>query len=253
MRTSLPGGTISCDSTVLGAAAWLEALLALELLAELLDAAAFTLGTGVPGRKRNAADGSPLVAAVHGGTITSRVPCPWGSESAVEPVVASTARALCEVTLAPVAHGVTMTVRALSAVGTMTSRDPSLTFVPPPFVTSMPPITMTTIRPAMTEAATRLPGIRGARGASVDALALCCPDSEPIAPTRAQLLPLLDADGAVHGEAVAVEDPFVGTTVLCWPPELELLELELLDEELDDSTQGGTISVVTPLLAGSRS
>lgn len=42
--------------------------------------------------------------------------------------------------------------------------------------------------------------------------------------------------------------------MLCWPPALELLELLLLLElEPEDSTQGGTISVLTLLLAGSTS
>ena len=51
-----------------------------------------------------------------------------------------------------------------------------------------------------------------------------------------------------------------GTTVDCVGPELELLELLellllllLLLLELDDGRQGGTISVVTPLLAGRTS
>ena len=50
-----------------------------------------------------------------------------------------------------------------------------------------------------------------------------------------------------------------GTTVDCVGPELELLELLelllllLLLLELDDGRQGGTINVVTPLLAGRTS
>jgi hypothetical protein len=176
----------------------------LELL-ELLSAPTFTIGTGVPGLRRNAADGRSLVAAVHGGTTTSRVPSPCGSDSAVEPVVAITAFTLCDVTFAPVSHGVTTTVRVTS-VGTTTRREPSFTFVVPLLLTSRPPITKIAISPTITDAATRFPGIRGG--------AASCSVSEPIAPPGVQLL-LLDDDGAVHGEAVAVEEPFDGITVLC--------------------------------------
>jgi hypothetical protein len=78
----------------------------------------------------NTADGRLLAAAVppcapaHRGTRTTRVPLPCGSWTLVVPVVLSSAATFADATVTPVPQGGTITVRAASAVGTITALVP---------------------------------------------------------------------------------------------------------------------------------
>src|SRR5436305_13988139 len=82
-------------------------------------------GIFAPGPSANAAEGSrPPTLGGQRGTTTTRSPEPCGTWTRVAPVVDSCWLALAAVTETPVAHGGTTTVRALSAVGTITARPP---------------------------------------------------------------------------------------------------------------------------------
>ncbi len=132
-----------------------------------------TGGIGSPGRDRKRAAGTPLLLGAQGGTVTSRVPSPWGRVIATTPVVAATLAASVEVTLVPVSQGVTRTVRAASSVGTMTRRLPSLTLIVGEedlLLTRRPPSASRMMRTTRTVHAVRLvPSPRGRGSVSLEA------------------------------------------------------------------------------------
>jgi hypothetical protein len=159
VRIGLPSGTVNCSCAVIGAAACDE----LELT--LRDGP--TGGTAVPGVVTNAADGTwlagvaPAIAPVHFGIRTMRRPSPWGSSSVIAPGAFLVAVGFDEITLAPVPHGDTTTVRAASALGTITARIPAVTALT--LLLLLPtadPITRITINATITTQTTRFPSER---------------------------------------------------------------------------------------------
>ncbi len=183
---ALPGGTVSCSWAVSGAPApdtlsllldellldellllLLEELLLDELLLdELLAIGGGSNGIGVPGKATKAAAGNGLVpvapawVALHFGIVTTRVPCPCGSCRTTAPgVVSPTAGSADTVALVP--HGGMITVRDVSAVGTITARIPGSTGLGVPLLWLLlaliaVPTTRSTINPTIVPQTMRL-------------------------------------------------------------------------------------------------
>lgn len=122
----LPAGTLTWNWADCGAPAEDDEL--------VLTLRPVPIGGGlVPGLGTNAAAGRKLVAAtpgwtaVHFGISTNRVPSPCRNCTTTEPGVLIATVGFDEAVFVPVPHGGTTTVRAASAVGTITARVQGLT------------------------------------------------------------------------------------------------------------------------------